>query len=196
MEISMKKKTGLQFYKRRKKINMSIVREIISWIVGIVVAVFVAAFLSFSVGIRSNVIGASMEPELQNGQTVLINQLLYDFIKPQRGDIIAFLPNGNQNSHYYVKRVVGLPGETVQIIGGSVFINGVVLEETYDFISEAGIAEKELVLKTDEYFVLGDNRNNSEDSRSSTIGAVSSDSIIGKVWLHYPYGEATFGFVD
>ncbi|MFI3176779.1 MAG: signal peptidase I, partial [Eubacteriales bacterium] len=100
------------------------------------------------------------------------------------------------NSHYYVKRGVGLPGETVQIIGGSVFINGVVLEETYDFISEAGIAEKELVLKTDEYFVLGDNRNNSEDSRSSTIGAVSSDSIIGKVWLHYPYGEATFGFVD
>lgn len=116
---------------------------------------------------------------------------------PKRGDVIVFLPNGNQNSHYYVKRVVGLPGETIQIKDGSVYIDGVLLEEddSFDKMAEAGIAENELLLASDEFFVLGDNRNSSEDSRSGNVGAVKRDNIIGKAWFHMAVEEETMGLI-
>ena len=138
-----------------------------------------------------------MEPALSNGQEVLINRFIYSITAPNRGDVIAFLPNGNQNSHYYIKRIVGLPGERVQIIGGYVYINGELLEEDerFDKMADAGLAETEIVLGSDEYFVLGDNRNNSEDSRSGNIGAVSRSTIEGKVWFGLPGSEAEMGFV-
>lgn len=193
----MARRKGLTFYEKEKKISKSMIREIFSMIFYSFAAVLLAAVIVFSVGMKVGVIGVSMEPALYNGQEVLINRFIYKLSAPKRGDVIAFLPNGNQNSHYYLKRVIGLPGEKIQIIEGYVYINGELLteDESYDKIADAGIADGEIVLGNDEFFVLGDNRNNSEDSRSGNIGAVSKNTITGKAWLRLSCEEAGLGLV-
>lgn len=193
----MAKYKGLTFYEKKKKISKSMVKEIFATLFYCFAAILLAFVIIFSVGMKTSVIGVSMEPALYNGQEVLINRFIYKLSSPKRGDIIVFLPNGNKNSHYYLKRVVGLPGETIQIIGGYVYIDGVLLEEdeAYDKIADAGIADVEVRLGNDEVFVLGDNRNNSEDSRSGNIGAVPKDTIIGKAWFHLACEEDGMGFV-
>lgn len=108
--------------------------------------------------------------------------------------MVVFLPNGNQNTHYYVKRVVAVPGETVQIIEGILYVNRkAVGDDMYDLIADAGIAEHEIKLGNDEYFVMGDNCNSSEDSRSGNIGAVARDDIVGKAWFKMSEGSSTMG---
>ncbi len=193
----MERRKGLTFYEKKKRISKEMVREIFSTIFYCFVAVFIAFVLVFSVGMRVSVIGVSMEPALVNGQEVLINKFAYKLASPRRGDVIAFLPNGNPNSHYYLKRVIGLPGEKIQIIGGYVYINGELYaeDESYDKIADAGIAETEIQLESDEYFVLGDNRNVSEDSRSGNIGPVSRDTITGEAWFYIKGIESSMGFV-
>ena len=191
MELRQEEKTvarrkGLTFYQKKKRLNPRMLKDIMELLVGGAVAVFLAFVLVFSVGMRTSVIGDSMEPALHNGQEILMNRILYRISTPRRGDVVVFLPNGNQNAHFYVKRVVGLPGETVQIRDGSVYIDGVLLEENelFDKIADPGIAQNELLLASDEFFVLGDNRNSSEDSRSGNIGAVKKNDIVGKAWFH------------
>ena len=110
-----KRNKGLHFYKRRKTISVGLLREIGSWVFFFVLAVLIAFVFVYSAGLKTSVIGASMEPCLYNGQSVLINKISYSFGEPKRGDVIVFLPNGNENTHYYIKRVIGLPGETVTI---------------------------------------------------------------------------------
>lgn len=196
-ENGMARKKGLTFYEKEKKINKSTIHEILSTLFYCGVAVFLAFVLVFSVGMKISMVGVSMEPALYNGQEVLINRFIYKITSPKRGDVIAFLPNGNQNSHYYLKRIVGLPGESIQIIDGYVYINGErVPEDEYDKMADYGIAENEIQLGSDEYFVLGDNRNMSEDSRSGNIGAVKKDTIAGKVWFHLSCDEEGTGFVS
>ncbi len=192
-----RRKKGLTFYEKEKKITKAMIKEILWMIFYCFAAIFVAFVFVFSVGMQVGIIGVSMEPGLYNGQEVLINRLVYRLSSPERGDIIAFLPNGNKNSHYYVKRVVGLPGETIQIIDGYVYIDGKFYAEddNYDKIVDPGIAETELKLGTDEYFVLGDNRNNSEDSRSGNIGPVHKDTIEGQAWFHLSCEEDGMGFI-
>ena len=126
-----------------------------------------------------------MNPVLENGDVVLINRIVYNATSPKRGDIIAFEPKGNENAHYYIKRIVGLPGETVEIIENSIYINGKKIEEDYKTtdIDDVGIASEEITLGGDEYFVLGDNRENSEDSRNADVGNVKRDYIYGEVWF-------------
>ena len=193
----MARKKGLTFYEKEKKINKSTIHEILSTLFYCGVAVFLAFVLVFSVGMKISMVGVSMEPALYNGQEVLINRFIYKITSPKRGDVIAFLPNGNQNSHYYLKRIVGLPGESIQIIDGYVYINGErVPEDEYDKMADHGIAGNEIQLGSDEYFVLGDNRNMSEDSRSGNIGAVKKDTIAGKVWFHLSCDEEGTGFVN
>ena len=193
----MARKKGLTFYEKEKKINKSTIHEILSTLFYCGVAVFLAFVLVFSVGMKISMVGVSMEPALYNGQEVLINRFVYKITSPKRGDVIAFLPNGNQNSHYYLKRIVGLPGESIQIIDGYVYINGErVPEDEYDKMADYGIAGNEIQLGSDEYFVLGDNRNMSEDSRSGNIGAVKKDTIAGKVWFHLSCDEEGTGFVN
>ena len=139
-----------------------------------------------------------MDPLESNGQTVLVNRLVYKILSPKEGDIIVFLPNGNANSHYYIKRVVATPGDKVQIIDGSLYINGELSEEDdekYDKMEDAGIAANEIKLGSGEFFVLGDNRNSSEDSRSANIGIVKSNMLIGKVWFKLKFGDTAGGFV-
>ena len=161
-------------------------------------AVLLAVVLVFSVGMKVAVIGVSMEPGLYNGQEILVNKLVYRLSSPKRGDVVVFLPNGNENSSYYVKRVVGLPGETIQIIDGYVYIDGrfYAEDESYDMIADAGIAETPLKLGEKEYFVLGDNRNNSEDSRSGNIGTVHADAIEGKAWFHLKCEHSEMGMIE
>ncbi|MDE6214188.1 MAG: signal peptidase I, partial [Lachnospiraceae bacterium] len=125
----MARRKGLTFYQKKKRLNPKIIKDILEMLVGSAVAVFLAFVIIFSVGMRTSVVGDSMEPVLCNGQEILMNRIIYRISMPKRGDVIVFLPNGNQNSHFYVKRVVGLPGETVQIRDGSVYIDGVLLAE-------------------------------------------------------------------
>ena len=189
---------GLTFYEKKKRVSKDMVREILVTIFYCFAAVLLAFVLIFLVGMKISVIGVSMEPALYNGQEVFINRFFYNLLPPRRGDIIAFLPNGNKNSHHYLKRVVGLPGERVQVIDGYVYIDGELLDEgdVYDKILDPGIAENEITLGIDEYFVLGDNRNNSEDSRSGNIGPVKKDTIAGKAWFHLSSEREPMGFVD
>lgn len=190
---------GLSFYKKRKKISANLIKEILSWMFGMVTAVFIAFVIVYAVGMSVTMIGVSMEPVLQNGQNVLINRYAYLIVSPKVGDVVAFLPNGNENSHYYIKRVVASAGDTVQIMEGRLYVNGVQVMESeesgYDKMAVAGIAENPLTLGNDEYFVLGDNRNNSEDSRSANIGPIKGKDIVGKVWFHMGSDTGGIGFV-
>ncbi|MGN0278506.1 MAG: signal peptidase I [Lachnospiraceae bacterium] len=194
----MARHKGLTFYQKKKRLNAKVVTDIVEIITGSLAAIFLAFVIVFSIGMRTSVIGDSMEPALYNGQEILMNRVVYKLSSPKRNDVVVFLPNGNENSHYYVKRVIGLPGETIQIKDGKVYINGVLLNEddALDQMIDAGIAQNELTLAADEYFVLGDNRNSSEDSRSGNIGAVKKDNIIGKAWFHMASENESMGLIE
>ena len=186
---------GLNFAKRHKVISSDTVREVMTYIAGISVAIVVALFLVVNFGMKTVVIGVSMQDTLYNGQTVLINKLAYLIFKPQAGDIIVFKPNGNENTHYYVKRVVAVPGDTVEFRDGTLYVNGIAEEGDTEKVYDAGIAQNPIVLGTDEYFVLGDNRNNSEDSRSGNIGPVSKSLIEGRAWFKFSCRDNYLGFI-
>ena len=136
-------------------------------------------------------------PELNNGQEVLIDRFAFKMLNPSRYDVVCFYPKGNENSHMYIKRVIGLPSETIQIKDGYVYVDGIrLLDDEHEKIWEPGLAEAEFKLGEGEYFVLGDNRNNSEDSRNGNIGAVSKDTMVGKVWYKFSKDDNSFGFVE
>ena len=139
------------------------------------------------VGQRTEVEGASMENTLHNGDDLIVDKLSYRFHDPERFDIIVF-PFQFQDNTYYIKRIIGLPGETVQIMDdGSIYINGEKLEENYGMEvikpETIGRAAEPIELGDDEYFVMGDNRNNSSDSRTDMVGNIKRENIIGKAWL-------------
>jgi signal peptidase I len=114
---------------------------------------------------------------------------------PWTGDVVAFLPNGNENSHYYIKRVVAGPGDKVRIADGTLYVNGQQSIWVTERVLDAGIAENELILGSREYFCIGDNPNNSEDSRSANIGPVDEDDIVGKAWFHLKSSTEGMGFI-
>ena len=147
-------------------------------------------------GQKVSTVGDSMKPVLQNGDVVLVNRIVYNASRPKRGDIIVFKPKGNENSHYYIKRIIGLPGETVEIIENHVYINGEKLKEDYKTtdINDVGIVSEKMQLASDEYFVLGDDRENSEDSRNADVGNVKRSYIYGKAWFVVS-SKKDFGFV-
>ena len=194
----MAKKKGLTFYTKERKINRKLLREILVWIFSGALMVLIAFVFVYLFGIRTSVIGVSMEPALVNGQEILIDRFVYLIGPPKQEDVVVFKPNGNENAHLYVKRVVGTPGDTVLIRDGLLYINGDVYDEAgiFDRIEHGGIAENAVDLEEDEYFVLGDNRNDSEDSRSSNIGIVRREYIIGRAWFKLKCGKAKAGFVD
>ncbi len=181
-----RRRTGLNFNKhKRKKINVGIFREVFVWTAEILLTVMVAMILTSLLGFRISVVGASMSPTLENGDQILVNRFEYKLFSPKQNDLIVFLPNGNEKSHYYIKRVIAAPGDTVQVKDGNVYVNGEPFEEkaAVAAIENAMLAEEEITVGEDEYFVLGDNRNNSEDSRYTSIGNVKREHIIGKAWM-------------
>lgn len=191
------RKKDFIFSKRKRGKDHRIAGEIGSMLFWTLAMCFLAFVCVYLFGIRTSVIGVSMEPTLTNGQEIFIDRFSYFFVSPGRGDVIVFKPNGNDSSHYYVKRVIGVPGDTVEIRKGQIFLNGLLYVEdnTYDKIEDGGIAESEITLGEDEYFVLGDNRNNSEDSRSSNVGNVKRDYIMGKAWFHLSSADERMGFI-
>ncbi|MGN0311217.1 MAG: signal peptidase I [Lachnospiraceae bacterium] len=192
-----KRNGGLQFGRQKRKLNVPLLKEILVWAVEIAIVLVIAFVFVYYIGQRTGVIGGSMSPGLDDGDQVLMNRFTYLISDPKPNDVIVFKPNGNEKSHYYVKRVVGVPGDKVQIIEGTLYINGKMFEEVADVPSMdyAGLAEDEITLGTNEYFVLGDNRNNSEDSRYANIGPVKKEHIVGKAWFVIkPLSK--FGFID
>lgn len=141
---------------------------------------------------RTIVDGDSMQNTLINRENLLVEKVSYHFKDPERFDVIVFYPYGRDNEEYYIKRVIGLPGETVQIIGSQIYIDGKVLEENYgkDPIDFAGTVEEPQTLGEDEFFVLGDNREVSQDSRYEEVGFVKKKNIEGKAILRiYPFSK-------
>lgn len=166
----------------------TIIAEIFIYVIILLLCVF---FVPKYVIQRTIVNGTSMENTLHNNDNLMVEKLSYRFSEPKRFDVIVFYPYGKQNSsEYFVKRIIGLPGETIQIINDDILINGEIIEENYgkDPIVYSGIATEPLQLDNDEYFVIGDNRNVSFDSRYPEIGPVTKDKIEGKVLLRiYPF---------
>ncbi len=160
-------------------------KEILSWIFYIAFVIVATWLILHFVGQRTVVDGSSMNNTLIDGDNLIVEKLSYRFGDPQRFDIIVFRPY-EDSSEYYIKRIIGLPGETVRIDEeGNIYINGELLEEDYgkETIQNPGRASEEITLGEDEYFVLGDNRNNSTDSRTEKVGNVSRSSIVGKAWV-------------
>ena len=189
-------KKRIQFGKEKKQIDYDLIRTVGIWAFKIILVCLLALVIVFYFGRQVKNSGDSMRPAVQDGDIVLVNRMIYDASKPKRGDIIVFKPNGNENAHSYIKRIVGLPGETVQIKDREIYINGEKLEEEYETtaIEDAGTASEEITLDGDEYFVLGDNRRNSEDSRMADIGNVKRSEIEGKAWFVLST-KGNFGFI-
>ncbi|MBD5473180.1 MAG: signal peptidase I [Lachnospiraceae bacterium] len=148
--------------------------------------VLVATFLVVNyVGQRTMVIGTSMEPMLSDGDNLIVDKLSYRFEDPQRFDIIVF-PFRYAEKTFYIKRIIGLPGETIYIDeSGNIYIDGEILDEHYgkEVIVDPGRAYEPITLGVDEYFVMGDNRNNSSDSRDPVVGNIHRDEFVGKAWM-------------
>ncbi len=135
-----------------------------------------------------------MAPTLRDGDNLVVEKLSYRFRNPGRYDVVVF-PFKYQEDTYYIKRVIGLPGETVQIQDGVIYVNGRSLNDEYgkEPIKNGGLASEAITLGEDEYFVLGDNRNNSADSREPSIGNISREDIIGRAILRiWPVADFCF----
>lgn len=169
----------------KKRLNVPLIQEVIAWIIEIAIVLVLAFVLVYFLGLRTSVVGRSMEPTLYSGDEILVDRFLYKLIDPKQDDIIVFLPNGNEKSHFYVKRVLAGPGDTVQIRNGIIYINGSAYagEMEYSSITDEGIASDPITLEQNEFFVIGDDPENSEDSRFANIGSIKKEYIIGKVWF-------------
>lgn len=169
-----------------------ILKEILSTSLYLLVVLVVTWLVIHFVGQRTQVQGESMEPTLHDGDNLIVDKITYRFNDPKRFDIIVF-PFRYKENTYYIKRIIGLPGETVQITNdGKIYINQEELKEGYgkEVILDPGNAYTPITLGEDEYFVLGDNRNNSSDSRSSSVGIIQRDDIIGRAWVRiWPFSK-------
>lgn len=181
MRISIKR--GLNFKRQRRKLERSTMRSVILLIVQVIIVIAIAFVCVYCFGMKTTVIGNSMSETLEDGDKILVNRFVYALKSPKAEDVIVFYPNGNEKAHYYVKRVVGVPGDTVQIKDGSLYVNGEIYEDIVEEIEYAGLAEEKITVGEDEYFVLGDATNSSEDSRYANIGMIKKEYIEGKAWF-------------
>lgn len=164
-----------------------VMKEIISTLAYLLGVLCLTWLVITFVGQRTEVDGSSMEPMLSDGDNLIVDKITYRFSDPKRFDIIVF-PFQYQENTYFIKRIIGLPGETVQIDEqGNIYINGELLPESYgrEVIQpeNVGIAINSIVLGEDEYFVMGDNRNNSQDSRTEIVGNIRRKDIVGRAWV-------------
>ena len=165
--------------------NNSVLKEIMGTSLYLLVVLILTFLVVTYVGQRTKVSGSSMEPMLSDGDNLIVDKLSYRFSEPERFDIIVF-PFRYAKKTYYIKRIIGLPGETVFIDEeGNIYINDELLSESYgrEVIEDPGRAYEPVTLGENEYFVLGDNRNNSSDSRDPVVGNIHRDEFIGKAWV-------------
>lgn len=177
--------------KKAEEKEYSLKREIISTVLYLLAVVALTFLFVQFVGQRTHVNGASMNDTLEDGDNLIVDKISYRFTDPERFDIIVF-PYQYQEKTYYIKRIIGMPGETVQVKDGMIYIDGEILEETYgkEVMQYAGVAADPITLGEDEYFVLGDNRNNSSDSRDPSVGNIKEDQIIGKAFIRiWPFNK-------
>lgn len=169
----------------KEKLENEKVRRSMRWVFEIVVTLVFAAVVAIMMFQTVTMQESSMEPTISVGDRFFINRAVYHFSSPQRGDLIVFRTNASDDAALHIRRVIALPGETVQITDGRILINGENYKEGKDFpaISNPGLAASPVTLESGEYFVLGDNRNNSEDSRYADIGLVNKRYIAGKIWF-------------
>jgi signal peptidase I len=157
---------------------MKIFRE-----VGITILIAVAVFVALRLTVQSyTVVMSSMEPNFQEGECIMVNKVSYHSSGPQRGDVVVFNPPF-ASPHPFIKRVIGLPGDTVEIKDGKVFINGIPLDEDEYIMARPNYTMPVTQVPENQYFVLGDNRNNSTDSHDGWM--VPRDNIVGKAWFTY-----------
>lgn len=173
----------------------ALIADIKSTIVFFIIVLIITFLLLQFVGQRTTVSGSSMEDTLSDGDSLIIDKISYRISDPKRFDIIVF-PYEWEDDTYYIKRIIGMPGEVVRIdLDGNIFINEVLLEEDFGLarMTNPGMAIDPIYLSDDEYFVLGDNRNNSSDSRVSDVGPIHRKRIVGRAWIRiYPFNEVGF----
>ena len=167
-------------------------KDILSTSLYLLIVLVVTFLVVTYVGQRTKVIGSSMSPTLTDGDNLIVDKISYRFHDPERFDIVVF-PFRYAEKTYYIKRIIGLPGETVFIDEeGTIYIDGEVLDEHFgkEVIQDPGRAYETITLGEDEYFVLGDNRNNSSDSRDPSVGNIHRKDIIGRAWVRiWPFSK-------
>lgn len=179
---------------RRKKKNRvgSVMRELLGWLFYILIIIGLTYLIITYVGQRTRVSGSSMETTLSDGDNLIVDKLSYRFQDPKRFDIVVF-PYKYEENTYYIKRIIGLPGDTVQVKDGYTYINGELLESDIygaEVMIEVGTASEPITLGEEEYFVLGDNRNHSLDSRDPSVGILKREDLIGRAWVRiYPFDK-------
>lgn len=176
--------TGEKEEKTGERTAKNMVKEVLSMALYIAVVLCITFLVVRYVGQRTQVDGHSMENTLFDGDNLIVDKISYRFTDPKRFDIIVF-PYHYKEDTYYIKRIIGLPGETVQIRNGEIYIDGAILEEDYgkETMLTSGRAADQIQLGEDEYFVLGDNRNHSEDSRFDDVGNIERSEIIGRAFI-------------
>lgn len=181
--------------KKHQEGKPNVIQETISFVLYIAIVFLLTYLVIHYVGQRTQVSGTSMEYTLSDGDNLIVDKISYRFHDPERFDIIVF-PFQYKEDTYYIKRIIGLPGETVQIgEDGTIYIDNEKLEESYgrEVIQDPGQAVEPIKLGEDEYFVLGDNRNASSDSRDPSVGVIAGEDIIGRAWVRlYPFDKIGF----
>lgn len=177
----------------KKEKEGGILSTLLGWILYILVIIGLTYLIITYVGQRTRVSGDSMNPTLQDGDNLIVDKISYRFRDPERYDIIVF-PFKHEENTFYIKRIIGLPGETIQVVDGYVYIDGELLESDIygaEVMREANIAAEPIALGEDEYFVLGDNRNHSSDSRDPSVGVLTREDLLGRAWVRiYPFDQA------
>ena len=188
-KIFHRRRGGLNFRRSRKKLDTKKIKWVVVFVLETTIVIGLAALMVNFFGTQIKNANASMEPTYKTGDVLLVNTLVYKYKSPAANDVIVFKPRSNSTSGYSIKRVIGVPGDTVEIKKGRVYVNGEVFSDEVktESVNDGGRAKSQIVIGDDEYFVLGDNRNLSEDSRYETIGNIQKDDIMGKVWMLYPF---------
>lgn len=195
-KIHLKSSSSLNFRRRRRRFSMARYRKTFLFLLEMAAVIVLAFLLVSAFGRMVQNLGESMSPTIKNDDKVLIDSLIYRMKAPKRNDIVVFTPSGNLNARYSIKRIIGLPGDKIQVKNGALYVNDEMYSDVINTenMDDPGLAQYEIHLSENEYFVLGDNRNNSEDSRYETIGNVKPESIVGKVWFNVTPGN--FGLME
>lgn len=191
--LSEKKNQALK--EAKEKLENEKLKRFLSWMFSLTLTIGIAAIVAIVMCQSVTMQESSMEPTISVGDRFFVNRVVYKVGEPQRGDIIVFRTNASNEAALHIRRVIGIPGDIIQIVDGRIIINGKTYTEGQDFpkITNAGLAKKPIQIESGEYFVLGDNRNNSEDSRYGDIGLVKEKYITGKVWFKiFPVKEIGF----